>query len=193
MSSPSKIAWLALLIEKKSLSPTNNPSLDPYSNLFSPPTKPSKDQVDKKLDVLLKEDADDEFESHWQWLHFYLYRRFSRIGKRLLVCSIVRWTWRFLVPFIQPKPRGPFPLMSLFWLIFLVIDIRHITSGNDLSPIIDDLPGDEENDITLIRDHWAHEQLLKRKSEYSEERHLTYISSCFFTSHYYLTVDSVYE
>ncbi|GJJ14799.1 hypothetical protein Clacol_009067 [Clathrus columnatus] len=124
---------------------------DPYSNLFSTPLEHSEEDTEKKLDILLDEEHGDmEFENHWEWAHFYLNRRFSRIRSS---------TKDFPppVPFIHPKPR----------------DIRYLVNGHELSPIVSGTPGDEESDITIIRDHWAHKQLVKRKSEYSKERQLS--------------------
>ncbi|KAF8499473.1 Endonuclease/exonuclease/phosphatase [Hysterangium stoloniferum] len=70
------------------------------------------------------------------------------------------WKWlhfylnhRFsrILSFALPKPR----------------DIRYISNGYDLSPSSAGLPADEDGDIELIRDHWAHQQLIARKNEYS--------------------------
>lgn len=69
------------------------------------------------------------------------------------------------------------PELDIFRTTDGLSDIRFAESGYKLSEASAAFPGDEDNDIALIRDHWIQRHLSLRKDEYSQRRTLRCVSS----------------
>ena len=59
----------------------------------------------------------------------------------------------------------------------MLSDIRFVKNGYVLSPSSAGIPGDEDYDMALIRDHWVDRQLSSHREAYSQRQTLRCVPS----------------